>query len=302
MLVIIGQVGLFLIEAAAQTGPDGSSLLAPYIIMAAFTILVLLPTAPIAHRFTFHIPTFLFLIFVGTLIYSLVAFPFSATNRYKAYFIQYVDLDTGENNVTISGLEDFVRPIIASIPTAAGHVIECVDRSNLRSGVRYCSYPGIAPNVVDNIPSGIPPEKGYNSWIEYNATRIPDQNSARLTIRGLNTRSCVLRFARPIKGFHVLGSGQDSRYDPVSEMGSDQIRLWHRNWDESWTVDVDWHVEEGKKPGEEGMEGTVVCLWNDGNVEGTIPALDEVRRFAPEWAAVTKMADGLVEGSKRFVV
>jgi hypothetical protein len=35
---------------------------------------------------------------------------------------------------------------------------------------------------------------------------------------------------------------------------------------------------------------------------GTIPALDEVQRFAPKWATVTKAMDGLVEGSKPFVV
>lgn len=50
------------------------------------------------------------------------------------------------------------------------------------------------------------------------------------------------------------------------------------------------------------MEGKVVCLWSDANTEGVIPALDEVKKFMPVWSAVTKAADGLVEGSKRFMV
>jgi hypothetical protein len=67
-------------------------------------------------------------------------------------------------------------------------------------------------------------------------------------------------------------------------------------------VDVEWLVGDGEQLGDEGMEGKVVCLWSDDNVEGVIPALDEIRRFAPDWSAVSKAQDGLVEGFKRFVV
>lgn len=301
MIVVIGQVALYLITAVSQTGPDGSSLLAPYIIMAFFTILLLLPVGPFAHRIPYQLPTFLFLIFMGTLIYSLLAFPFSAQNRYKAYFQQSVDLETGQNIVTIAGLENYVRPIIANLPSAAGQAIDCESRST-RTGIKFCTFTGLAPKVVNNIPYGVPPEKAYRGWLTYNVTRSHSSNKARFMLSGKDTRACVLRFDRPIKNFDVHGSGSDSRFARVPDMGSSEIRLWHREWSKPWTVDVEWAPSEGKEDGEEGIEGRVVCLWSDDNVEGVIPALDEVRRYAPDWSAVTKLGDGLVEGSKPFVV
>ena len=302
MLIIIGQVGLLVVDAISQTGVDGSSLLLPYMLIAVFSVMLLLPLGPFAHRFTYHIPSFLFLVFIGTLIYNLVAFPFSANNRYKAYFIQTVDLETGQNEVALLGLEDYIRPIISAIPSAAGQSISCVSREEIRSGLKYCSWEGIAPRVVPNFPAGTPPEKAYAKWLSYNVSRTTGQNLARFNISAQNSRACVLRFDRPIKGFNVLGGSRDDRFDPVPEMGSDQIRLWHRDWDRSWTVDVEWPVSDGKQPGDEGLEGKVVCLWSDDNVEGVIPALDEIRRFAPDWSAVSKAQDGLVEGVKRFMI
>jgi hypothetical protein len=59
---------------------------------------------------------------------------------------------------------------------------------------------------------------------------------------------------------------------------------------------------ELRKRAGEGLSGTVVCMWSDANVEGTIPALDEALRFLPAWAAVSKFSEGLVEGRKKFEV
>jgi len=272
------------------------------LIIAFFSILVLLPLAPFMHRFTPHIPVFLALAFIGTLIYNLTAFPFSAENRYKVYFQQSVDLETGQNMVTLVGLEEYVRSIIAAIPSAAGQSIECMNRSEIRTGLSFCSWEGIAPKVVPNMPDGVPPEKGFSDWLSADVIRVPGQNAARFTLSGQNTRSCVIRFDRPIRDFNVLGSSRDDRFDAVPETGSDQIKLWHREWDQPWIVDVEWPIDDGKKSGEEGMDGRVVCLWSDDNVEGMIPALDEVRRFMPTWAAVSKLSDGLVEGSKPFII
>lgn len=301
ILILIGQVALYLVAAISQTGPDGSSLMAPLAIMAIFTVLLLLPIGPFAHRFSYHVPTFLFLVFIGTLLYSLLAFPFSANNRYKAYFQQTVNLETGENLVTIGGLEEYVRPIISSIPSAAGQPVTCESRT-LRYGIVFCSFSGIPPKVVDNTPAGAPPEKGYHSWLNFNATLKKGSNKATFTLAGKNTRNCKIKFDRPIKDFRVHGSSIDERFPRVPETGSSEIRLWHRQWDQPWTVDVEWSPTEGKAEGEEGMEGSVICMWSDDNVEGIIPALDEVRRYAPAWSAISKLADGLVEGSKAFVV
>lgn len=301
MLTLLGEVGLIVVTATAQTGPDGSNLFVPYLLVTSFSILLLLPITPTIHRFTYHIPLFLFVLFSGTLLYNLLAFPFSASNRYKTYFQQTIDLDTGINTVTLSGLEPFVRPIIAAIPSAAGQPIACESRA-LRTGVKFCSYTGTPPNVVPTAP-GIPPEKSYADWLSFSATRHPGANKATFTLEGHNTRACALRFARPIKAFHVVGAGTDSRFDTVPvEVGSDQIKLWRRDWGEGWEVEVEWAVSDGKAVGEEGMDGRVVCLWADFNEKGVIPALDEVLAFAPDWAGISKMSDGLVEGSKAFSV
>ena len=67
-------------------------------------------------------------------------------------------------------------------------------------------------------------------------------------------------------------------------------------------MDVEWPVGDGKAMGEEGREGRVVCLWSDANRQGVIPSLEEARRFVPEWVGISKLADGLVEGSMEFNV
>ncbi|KUJ21238.1 putative zinc metalloprotease [Mollisia scopiformis] len=303
ILVIIGQVGLLLVSALAQTGPDGSPLLLPYLVVALFTVLIILPITPFMHRITAPVPTFLFLVFIATLIYNLVAFPFSANNRYKAYFQQTVDLDSGINHVTLAGLEHYIRDIISNIPSAAGQSIDCAPRPQIRAGVSFCTYEGLAPQVVDNVVEGVPPEKGYQDWLHYNVTRAPGLNKATFHISGQETKACIIRFDEPFTGFHVRGAApSNGRWSDVPESGSDQIKLWHRDWNREWVVDVEWPVSDSKKEGEEGRRGRVVCLWADQNKLGTIPALDEALRFSPAWTVITKMMDGLVEGSKAFVV
>ncbi|EKD20800.1 uncharacterized protein L3040_000907 [Drepanopeziza brunnea f. sp. 'multigermtubi'] len=303
IIIIIGQVGLLIVAALTQTGSDGSPLLLPYLLISVFSILLILPTTPFLHRITAHVPTFFLLIFISTLVYNLLAFPFSSNNRYKAYFQQTVDLESGINQVTLAGIEEYVRLMIDEIPSAAGQEISCKSKDNIRQGLSYCSWHGIAPKVVDNVKNGIPPEKGYQDWMNFNVTRAKGSNKATFHISGIDTKACILRFDDPFTAFEVHGAAKsDGKWNDVPESGSDQIKLWHRDWDREWVVDVEWPVSEGKQEGEEGRSGRVVCFWSDHNELGTIPALDEVQRFMPAWAAVTKLMDGLVEGSKAFIV
>ncbi|KAH8595679.1 putative zinc metalloprotease [Bisporella sp. PMI_857] len=303
-LIILGQVGLLLVTAMDQTGTDGSPLLTPYIVIALFSILLLLPITPFIHRISHHLPIFLFFVFVGTLIYNLVAFPFSTNNRYKAYFQQTVDLDTNINKVYLTGIEEYIREIISYVPSAAGQTLSCpeVPRNDPRSGLLVCSYEGTAPNVVNNVKHGVPPEKGYTDWLKFNVTREKGLNRATFTILGKETRGCSIRFDDPISAFRVHGSSDNSKGNDIPEHGSNQIKLWHRDWNREWSVDVEWPVSEGKNAGDEGRSGRVACGWADQNLAQTIPALDELQRFAPEWASIVKRSEALVEGSKRFVV
>jgi len=320
IIILVGQTGLMLTDAIHQTGSDGSSLLLPYLLVFFFTVLLILPLTPFIHRVTHHIPVFLLVVFVATLIYNLVAFPFSANNRYKAFFLQTIDLETGENKVCYTGVEEYIRPIIAEMPSASGRDISCGPAR--RPQLVSCCYDGSAvpPRLDDDLLDGEPPELSYSDLVSINATR-GDGNTARIEIDAKNTKACFLTFKKPVSGFTVEGSsGWDDRFGQYPEGGVDLIELWRRDWSTPWVVNFEWkdvdHDEtnsdddESRSPlgdGElktrdSGMDGVVICLWSDVNTAGTISAFDEGLKFAPPWVALTKTGKGLVEGQKGFLV
>ncbi|KAK4203085.1 hypothetical protein QBC40DRAFT_319205 [Triangularia verruculosa] len=298
-IILAAQTGLMLVDAVHQTGADGSNLLLPYLIVFFFTVLVLLPLTPVIHRVSHHIPVFLLVVFVATLIYNLVAFPFSEESRYKVYFVQQIDLDTADNRVCYNGVDEYVHKIIAELPSASGRNVTCGESK--RAELVSCCYDGVdvAPKLGAEAPEeDTPIEEIYKGLVTVTARR-GEGNKARLEIEADNTKACFLEFKRPISGFNVEGgSGWDDRFGQFPEGGIKQLKLWHRRTGEKWVVDVEW-----KDGGEEGkLEGQVVCAWSDANEKGTIPALDEGLRYSPVWAAVTKFAEGLVEGRKAFSV
>lgn len=313
-VILTGEVALFLTSSVYQTLADGSSVMLPYFAIAILAILVFIPVSPFIHRYTYHIPIFLLLVFIGTLIYNLVAFPFSANNRLKVYFDQRVDLDTGINTVTLTGIKDssLLRDIAGSLPSTAGQEIVCID-STLRSGLQQCSWHGLPPKVVPSPPSGlgIPPQLGYADWLSFNATRMTNttRNEVHITLSGKNTRACKIEFDSPISDFEVKGAAPEDRSEKVRKDGSKEIRLWSRTWEKPWHVRVRWGVEESsfavgmnkQRQKRQGLNGRVVCLWSDANNPGVIPALDEAWKFVPAWVAISKAKDGLVEGSKSFL-
>ncbi len=127
----------------------------------------------------------------------------------------------------------------------------------------------------------------------------------RFVLYGMNTRACKLVFdTAPITKFHVIGQApKDKRFAPVPENGSQEIRLWSRTWGRAWTVDVSWDnptADIASLRANGTMTGKVVCLWSDVNRNGVIPAFDEAVHYVPDWVAITKLSDGLVEGYKRF--
>ena len=292
-VIIAGQLGLLLTSAAHQVAADGSPVLMPYLVVAFCSILILVPLSPFIHRLTYHIPLFLLAVFVGTVIYNLVAFPFSDNSRLKLYFVQRVNLDTGANEVAINGMDSlYIDKVIASLPSAAGQTVSV--SASRRTDLVEHTFAGLSPLVVPNTREGIPPSTGYADWLHVNATRTLHKNEARISLFGRNTRSCRLFFAPPVADFRVDGSDADARFPGIPDEGVSEIRLWSRDWERGWTVTVRW-------TGDGGLDGQAVCLWNDEGTGG-IPALQEIRRFAPDWAAVTKLDDGLVEGSKVFLV
>ncbi|KAI1266675.1 hypothetical protein F5Y18DRAFT_382215 [Xylariaceae sp. FL1019] len=301
LIVLTAQNGLLLGSAVSQTGSDGGSLLLPYLITAFVSILLLLPVTPFIHRITHHVPLFLLVVFIATLIYNLVAFPFSVDNRYKVYFQQTVDLDTGATKVHYVGLEEYVKMAIDELPSAMGKEVTCALRTGSRSGLHECSYDGVEvpPNVVSTNPIGVPPEMGYDTWLTYNITRDDGATKATFLINGKETRSCAITFQKPISGFKVRsGTSPDERFGAMPDKGLEKIKLYRRDWVTPWVVDVEW--EKGGDGGDSGVDGRVVCSWDDVNTAGTLPAFDEGLQYGPAWVALTKLSTGLCEGSKAF--
>ncbi|KAI3335099.1 hypothetical protein F4824DRAFT_465828 [Ustulina deusta] len=300
LIILIAQNGLLMVSAVAQTGSDGGSLLAPYLITAFFSILLLLPITPYIHRVTHHVPMFLLAVFVGTLIYNLVAFPFSAENRYKIYFKQTVNLDTGLSRVHYVGLREYVERAVADLPSATGKELTCDLTNSSRNGLYECTYDGsdVPPNVVKTMPRGVPPQKGYDSWLTYNITRRKGESKARFEINGKETRSCGITFKNPISTFKVKGgTDPDERFGGLPDKGLENIKLYRRDWSTPWIIDVEW---ERDGDDDSGIDGHVVCSWDDVNTPGAIPAYDEALQYLPTWVAPTKMSTGLCDGSKAF--
>lgn len=326
MIILAAQTGLMLTDATNQTGADGSNAIVPYLCIALFSILLILPLMPFMHRITHHIPLFLLCVFVGTLVYNLVAFPFSPNSRYKAFWQQTVDLDTGVSTIKLGGVEEYLRRIVAELPSAAGKVVECRE-STTRVGIADCAYDGtdIPPNVADNIVDGVPPQKGYADLVSIKVAPGAEPGLAKLTVDAKNTKSCYLKFARPIRRFTVAGgNGWDDRFGRMPHSGLNHILLWRRDWGKAWEVDLEWDADAGLNEAAEddsgahgktstsqdelkarkasGLDGNVTCIWSDINTPGTIPALDEAIQYAPAWAVITKFAAGLVEGTKSFMI
>lgn len=300
VVILVGQIALLLTSALYQTPADGSSSLFIYVSFAVLTALLIAPTSPFIHRFTYHVPTFVFFVCVGTVIYNLVAFPFSREHRLKVYFVQQVDLDSGVNSVSLTALDGYIRQLVQEIPSAQGRAINCTTPNvATRKELTQCAWEGLPPQVV-------PKTSPYNnnthpgSWLDFSIARNKTANQATIRVVGLNTRSCRIAFDTPIDGLTIVGGvsdRDDPRFNATGDNGSREVRLWHRQWSQPWNVSVKWG--HGMTSNNASLSGRVICLWSDANA-GAIPAFDEVQHFLPLWSIATKMGDGLVEGSMRF--
>ncbi|KAJ5477058.1 Vacuolar membrane protease [Penicillium diatomitis] len=296
-VVILVPLALITTSALNQIGQDGDPTLVVYLLMAFFITMIFMPVLPYIHRYTYHIPVFLFLVLIGTLIYNLVAFPFSHTNRVKLYFSQQVDLDRGNSSAYLAGVSPFVEDVVRGLPSAGGHT-EC-HRIFRHGQLLQCSWPGVEPHVVPSLNASSPSPGPSADWVSSKITPSESSSpSARFELSGLNTRACRITMQHPsIKTFSVAGSSvQDKRFIKPASEGMSEIRLWSRTWDGSWTVDVDF------KEHAESLRGLVSCLWSDDNNPELIPALTEARKYVPAWVALTKLADGLVEGYREFEI
>ncbi|KAJ5697972.1 hypothetical protein N7488_011656 [Penicillium malachiteum] len=303
ILMLVGPIALLLTSALHQTGQDGNPQLFVYISIASLTVVLFMPMLPYIHRYTYHVPIFLFMVLLGTLIYNLVAFPFSDTNRVKLYFSQRVDLDQGNSTSYLTGMPPFVGDVVRGLPSADGHA-DCIWNDALSRA--QCSWTGPEPHVVPTDDN-----KGLSSpsadWVSFSTSHPEEisQSSIRFEISGQNTRSCRITMDNhPIRNFSVIGgSAPDKRFIKPGRDGIHEIRLWSRTWKNHWTVDVDFGEKKddgSSKDAAISHKGRVSCIWSDTNTPGVVPAYDELMHYSPSWVGVTKMTDGLVEGYREF--
>jgi hypothetical protein len=300
-ITLLAPLSLIMTSALYQTGQDGDPTLIVYLLMALFITLILTPILPYIHRFTYHIPIFLFLVLIGTLIYNLVAFPFSDSNRVKLYFSQQVDLDRGNSTAYLAGVSPFVEDVVRGLPSAEG---QTACKTFVRHGkLLQCSWPGAEPHVVPSNDTSASSPGPSVDWVSYSMSHPESSTrSVRFEISGLNTRTCRITMDRhPIKSFSVVGSSAlDKRFIKPAADGMQEIRLWSRTWDGSWTVDVEFNEHDISAEEHGSLKGRISCLWSDDNNPDLIPALTEARQYTPAWVALTKLADGLVEGYREF--
>lgn len=307
-LIITGNSALVQTSSMAQTSVDGSDMLTPLIAIAFLTVILLFPLTPFIHRVRHQLPTILFLVFVGTLVYNLTAFPFSSNYRFKYFFQQTIDLDNETNQVSVHGIPEFTRQVLEALPGTAGQAITCEPAA---SRVGICSYDG----------SSLPPDPAngvaLKDLVTFSASKSADGKSVDLQLDAADTRSCTISFSSPIVSFHVE-NGAPLEKRPAGGIMS--VRLWRRKWEGAWNVtlqlgsdrataaDLSESKNEDVETNDElqaraaAFEVVASCSWSDANVATNIPAFTELKRYAPRWSVVSKTSVGLVEVKKSIKV
>ncbi|CAK7269436.1 hypothetical protein SEPCBS119000_003570 [Sporothrix epigloea] len=315
-IIISGQLLLVLGSAVQQTSADGSNIMAPYNIMAFFSVLMLLPLTPFIHRVTRHIPHLFIVAFVGILIYTLSVFPFSSTSPYKFTVRQTFSIDHGNSSVIVTGYKGYVDMVLAELPSTRNRPWTCVDSFGRQRGLLDCSFDGtgLEPRVNGN--EGVPYVKGdYEGLITINGTRGGGKGSSKLSatlsITAANTKVCGLHLDRPAKSIVARnagpGSSLDTRFDadqyPAPTDGNwefGEFMLVRRDWETPWVLDIEWPEDAGS---DGAIAGQVHCRWVDANTPGTAPAVDEAFQYAPEWSILTlRQTPGMIQGTKDFSI
>ncbi|KAG8808201.1 hypothetical protein FRC19_006061 [Serendipita sp. 401] len=170
----------------------------------------------------------------------------------------------------------------------------------------------------------------WDDLVVSSAKRI-DADVAIFTLRGKKTKSCVMRFDQNVIEVHVrrAGSDHDDTSIPVHDdndmevvPGSDYfmppkgvplVQLFSRDWDTTFEVKVRWNTtavdsekqslwqtfftRREKWPRQTGRIG---CQWHE-NIEGRLPALDELFEHLPSWATLT-VKRPLLTADRAFLV
>ena len=298
------------------------------------TTLVFLNLAPFAHRVRPTLPLVSLVALLVLLAITWISFPFTVAEPLKVFFQQKVFLvppapsdPSGAVREVLNATTYVYAPhgyvdelLIPTLPSSWGKELDCAIDEKFRPGLLGCGWasdlvpsPGSVlpvPHVEDKNASSIPTFPADPAWFTFSALRLT-QNSARVSIRGTNTRSCRLFFDTPVHALDVHGPGSTGVVQPgyeFPEEGIPSVLLWSREWEKEFVVDFTW---DGEDAGEE-FTGRAACEWIEyvSATAGTgreghsaqIPALEEIWQFFPLWATPNKLTYGLVEAEMPFAV
>ena len=298
--------------------------------------LIILPLTAFARKMHGRLTLLVIVIFVAATLYCLLTHPFTQTAPMKVRFRQQVHLgkqqilpptEQASNSgltatpgfhsmdevpsVTTSllGLSKHVQKVVSELPSSHGKDVQC---EKIQTGLTNCTW------AVDKEWFPSPGGNTSSGWVAGNIKRVEGKTSqATIHVRGTNTRGCRIYFDQPVYDYKVRaldggrwdGTQQDGYETPPE--GITTLFLWSRSWDRDFEVEVTFG-SEGVDPAPP-LSGKLACEYSEylsgiagaGKVgrpdkEGRIPAFEEMLRFLPKWAAVTKAADGLVEVSRSF--
>ena len=296
--------------------------------------LIVLPIAPFAfgiHRYVTYIAI---ITFIATFVFNLSAFPFSQETPLKVLFQQSVQLNgtkgalsgagvTADEVVravtSLTGVKEFIQHgLVSQLPSSWNQDVECTtDLSGRWLGLVTCSWEG----DLDTIP--YPGGSSQRPWLTVDAERL-GPTKVRLEVQGKSARACRVYFDE-FQITNILstdgGNVQLSLNPPplVSpETNGSVLRYWSRKWGKKFVVELDLNETQGKDEDSQILRGRVGCEWaeyesgivgldlngleKEGYRNPKIPALEEVFRFLPQWAIVSKAADGLVEAWSDFAI
>lgn len=247
--------------------------------------------------------------------------PFTPSARLKVFFSHEVEL----TNVTaaisrpqlmravtqLNVIEGYGPRLVATLPSS-WHNMDSDDvhckAGKWRPGLTMCEWP-VPPAFQPSIPSSDINIDDKGTWFIANVTRLGPA-SLRVEIEGVQTRACriyidshgIRRYRARTRPEHGADESSESTMWTVFEVpterkGTHLLTLWARAWGSRFEVELDVDMD-----GEGEIAGRLSCLWNDGPGGARIPALEEAHAFLPEWVAITKAADGLVEAASGFVL
>ena len=283
-----------------------------YAPISLLCLLIVLPLAPFVHKVHRVLTLVVLIIFISSTTFAWMATPFTVNSRLKVFYAHRVELTnlsatTPSPELTravtqLNVIEGYNSRLAATLPSSQrGN-----DDSDLKCG------PGVKPGltmcewaVPQVLHPSIPSAKEEGSWLVANVTRR-GPSSLHVEIEGVQTRACriyvdshsIQRYrARTIADTEVEWSTLDIPASKVRDIHL--LTLWARSWE---TKKFQAELELDALDEDIDIAGRVSCLWNDGPGGALIPSLEEARGFLPEWVAITKAKDGLVEASSGFVL